>query len=226
MQLLNKSSLTKTVDNVNEALFYGKKIFKSEAKDIIEWISSRLATEYSYNKSFGITSMDMKSKVYTFTGERLSSQASMRHIMAEETSRVLMQLSKITGKKIPALIESNKSLLSGIKRAETEGKHIGTYCCGPCTVGLWRHMSVGGFGSYSKKLAKGVEVLRSFRDGNGGWGRFPFYYTILALSEMKNPAAKKELSYAMPAIEKKLNGLKKSGKFSQRRRDLLLKVLN
>ena len=71
MALLNKTSLYKTVDNVNEAIFYGKKISKADARSISSWISSRYDTEYSYNHSYGLTKKDMNSPVCTFTGERL-----------------------------------------------------------------------------------------------------------------------------------------------------------
>lgn len=225
MILLNKTSLAQTIDNVNEAFFYRKKISKSEANDITRWICSRFNTEYSYNGSFGLTSKDMKSKIYTFTGERLSSPASLRHIMAEEASRVLIQLSEITGKKINELEQSSQRLIKNIKYSWTEGKPIGTFCCGPCTVGLWRHMSVGGFGSYSKNLPKGIEVLEKYKDKSGTWGRFPFYYTLLALSEVNHPAARKEIEYALPKIEKKLSRLKNTGKFTQRRKDLLQRLM-
>jgi hypothetical protein len=225
MSLLNKLSLAETIDNVNEAFFYGRKISKKEASDIIDWIKTRLGTEYSYRGSFGITNRDFNSKIYTFTGELLSSPASMRHIMAEETSRVLIQLSKIAKRKVPELERSNKNLIGGIMRSEEEGKPEGTYCCGPCTVGLWRHMSVGGFGSFSKKLGKGLEVLKSYRDGQGKWGRFPFYYTLLALSEINHPTAKKEIEYARPVIERLMNRKNGNGKFSGRRYDLLNRVL-
>jgi hypothetical protein len=150
----------------------------------------------------------------------------MRHIVAEETSRVLIQFAKIAKRKIPELERSNEILLGGIKASEREGKPVGTYCCGPCTVGLWRHMSVGGFGSYSKKLGKGLEVLKSYRDGKGKWGRFPFYYTLLALSEINHPTAKKEIEYARPQIERSLSRMKKNGKFSGRRYDLLSNILS
>lgn len=224
MPLLNRTSLAETIDNVNEAFFYGKKISKKDADVIIDWIRTRLGTEYSYKRSFGITHRDLNSKIYTFTGERLSSPASMRHIMAEEASRVLIQLSKIAKRKIPELERSNKNILGGIMRSEEEGKPVGTYCCGPCTVGLWRHMAAGGFGSYSKKLGKGLEVLKSYRDGKGKWGRFPFYYTLLALSEINHPTAKKEMEYARPVIERVLNRARKNGKFTERRYDLLSRI--
>ena len=97
MTLLNKTSLYRTVDNVNEAFFYGVKISKKDAASVASWISSRYDTEYSYNHSYGLTVEDMNSQVHTFTGERLLC-ASMRHIMAEESARVLMQLSEITGR--------------------------------------------------------------------------------------------------------------------------------
>lgn len=224
--LLNKTSLAQTLDNVNEAIFYGEVISKKEANELVKWISSREATEFSYAGSFGVTAKDMKGKVYTFTGEPLTSPASMRHIMAEEASRVLLQLSKLTGKKVPALKSANERLLKNIKYSETVGKRAGTYCCGACSVGLWRHVNAGGFTSIAKKIPHGVSGLRSFRDGKGSWGRFPFYYTLLALSEMKSPEAKSEIKYAMPVIQSRLNRMKKSGKYAQRRYDLLLKLVN
>jgi hypothetical protein len=226
MTLLNKNSLAQTIDNVNEAFFYGKKISKSEANDVTKWIATRLDTEYSYSGSFGLTAKDMRSKNYTFTGEALTSPASLRHIMAEEASRIILQLSQITGKKPPALDESNKRLIRCIKYSESIGKPEGTFCCGPCTVGLWRHLTAGGLGSYSKKLPKGIEILERFKDGKGSWGRFPFYYTLLALSDVNHPAAKREIEYALPLVEKRLIRLKPNGKFSKRRRDLLLKIIN
>lgn len=226
MTLLNKSSLAGTIDNVNEALFFGKTISKKEAADITGWISSRLDTEYSYNRSFGVTVKDMKSKVYTFTGERLSSVVSMRHIMAEETSRVLIQLSEITGKKVKALESSNAEFMKCLNKAASEGKPVGTYCCGPCTVGLWRHLAVGGLPEYSKNLPEGIKVLHDYHDGAGRWGRFPFFYTLLALSEIDHPIARKEIVYAQPECERVLNHIRKDNIFSKRKRELLLRVLN
>lgn len=225
MSLLNKSSLAQTIDNVNTALFYGKKITKKEAGEVIDWVSSRLDTEFSYNKSFGVTRHDMRSPVYTFTGERLSSPTSMRHIMAEEASRILIQLSKTAGRKVKALESSNREFMRALKRWEDDGKPAGTYCCGPCTVGLWRHLNVGGLPKYNKNLPEGIKVLHDMHDGAGRWGRFPFFYTLLALSEIDHPLAQKEINYAMPECERIFNRLNKKNKFSKRKRDLLMRVM-
>jgi hypothetical protein len=38
--------------------------------------------------------------------------------------------------------------------------------------------------------------LEKARDGRGRWKGFPYYYTVLALSEISLPEAKGELAYA------------------------------
>ena len=225
MKLLYRSSLYKTVDNVNEALFYGKKISKKEAGEVISWISGRLDTKYSYNHSFGLTEYDMKHTVYTFTGERLL-YASMRHIMAEETCRVLIKLSEITGKKNPALEKTNKIFTKMLIDYRSYGKPEGTFCCGPCTIGLWRHLAAGGLKEYQKYFSSGLMALHSNRDEAGKWRRFPFFYTLLALSEIDDPLALKEINYALPQCERALKRLKSGNKFSDRKRDLLMKIMN
>lgn len=227
MPLLNKTSLYKTVDNVNEAFFYGKRIPGKEAKELVTWISSRLDTEYSYNRSFGVTKKDMTGKVCTFTGEPLRSHASMRHIMAEETCRVLLLLNKFTGQKTEEPLERTyREFYRMLRDSEAAGKHPGTFCCGPCTVGLWRHLAVGGLPHYADNLDEGIAVLHDFHDGGGRWGRFPFFYTLLALSEIDHPIAQKEINYAQPECERVFKRLRKDNIFSERKRDLLLKVMN
>lgn len=225
MSLLNTSSLYRTVDNVNDALFFGKKISKPEAREIVGWISTRYDTEYSYNHSYGLTGRDMNSQVHTFTGERLLC-ASMRHIMAEEAARVVLQLSKITGAKPDSLKKTNEWFYRMLRASETAGKPLGTFCCGQCTVGLWRHLNAGGLPEYQKHISSGLMSLHSNRDEAGKWGRFPFYYTLLALSEIDDPLATKEINYALPACERALKRLDNRSKFSKRKKELLLRILN
>lgn len=225
MSLLNKSSLYKTVDNVNEALFYRKTISKKEAKEIIRWISGRLDTEYSYNHSYGLTKYDMNHPAYTFTGEKIEC-ASKRHIMAEESCRVMHKLSEITGEKIPSLENTTRVFSKMLDEYRSYGKPEGTFCCGPCTIGLWRHMNAGGLKKHQRTLPDGIFALHSSRDEAGKWGRYPFYYTLLALSEIDEPEALKEINYAMPACERALKRLNNNSKFTKRRRDLLLRIMN
>ncbi len=225
MSLLNRTSLYKTVDNVNDAFFYGRKINKTDAKEIISWISTRYDTEYSYNHSYGLTAKDMKSPVFTFTGERLLC-ASMRHIMAEESARVVKQLSKIAGIKPETLKKTDEWFYKMLEASESAGKPLGTFCCGACTIGLWRYLNAGGLPKYQKYISEGLMALHSNRDEAGKWGRFPFYYTLLALSEIDDESALKEINYAMTACERALKRMNTNNIFSRRKRELLLKIMN
>jgi hypothetical protein len=118
------------------------------------------------------------------------------------------------------------NLLDMLRSAEEGGKAKGTFCCGPCTVALWRHMAVGGLSDYAKNLNAGLAVLRAHQNGKGTWKRFPFFYTLSALAEVPDlPNAKRAINYALPECEKRVGKLKPSSEFSRRRRDLLMRVL-
>ena len=102
----------------------------------------------------------------------------------------------------------------------------GFYCCGRCTVSLWRHLNVGGLENGDNRLEAGMKVLKYYRDGNGKWKRFPFYYTLLALSEIKNPLAMKEIQYVSEICERYLKRKSFNNKINQRRKDLMKIVLD
>jgi hypothetical protein len=76
------------------------------------------------------------------------------------------------------------------------------YCCGTCSVALWRHLTTGGLADADRLLPAGMRALQSHRNGHRRWRRFPFHYTILALTEIDCPLAVAELRYAAPALER------------------------
>jgi len=109
---------------------------------------------------------------------------------------------------------------------ETPARVRGFYCCGTCSASLWRHLAVGGLDKPKKRLNAGLRVLRKYRDGSGKWRRFPFYYTLLALSEIDDKLAVHELEYAAPLCERLLNRYRARTKIATRRRVLLQRVLD
>ena len=66
--------------------------------------------------------------------------------------------------------------------------------------------------------------MKAERLGDGKWRRFPFYYAIYTLQELDLDAARSELMYAQPAMERALR-TKREGNFSQRRRLILENAL-
>ncbi|MGQ9691801.1 MAG: hypothetical protein ACUVQY_11230 [Thermoproteota archaeon] len=51
-------------------------------------------------------------------------------------------------------------------------------------------------------LEKGVRNVKRARTANGRWHGFPFYYTLLALSDMNVPSAEAELKHAGKTAQK------------------------
>ena len=90
---------------------------------------------------------------------------------------------------------------------------------------MWRHLVVGGLNKSKMRLGDGLKVLRKYRDGNGKWRRFPFYYTLLALSEIDDKRAIDEMRYVAPVCERLLGRHRANNKLAVRRRMLLQRIL-
>jgi hypothetical protein len=76
-----------------------------------------------------------------------------------------------------------------------------------------------------ERLAGGLKFLKEHRDGKGGWHRFPFHYTLLALSELSGNGASREIEYAAPVLERMLKRRSRGGKFDTRRRAVAERIL-
>ncbi|HOO97377.1 MAG TPA: hypothetical protein PKV16_07215 [Caldisericia bacterium] len=224
--MLDQKSLAKTLDNLSEAWFYGKKINQKDAKEIADWISERQGVAGCYAKMFAPTEFDLTHHVKLFTGDELTTGASKSHILGEESIRALVKLGVKTPQINKALELAKAGMEGRLQNVETEQEGFaGFYCCGSCTAGYWRNLSVGGLSHSEERLEVGVGLLKNLRSGTGRWFRFPFYYTVLALSEIDLPAAKTELQYAAPSLERMLKKKPTEDKYNQRKRDLAERVL-
>ena len=64
------------------------------------------------------------------------------------------------------------------------------------------------------------------RAGEHQWRRFPFWYTVLALSEMDMTEAKAELKHAAPALERTASRPAASAVYARRRQELASRSLS
>ena len=147
----------------------------------------------------------------------------MRAIHSREAARALLILGDVTGKKIAEAEEHCLTVRLVVDGLEARG--LSLFCCGPCTASVWRLISIGGLGECDNELDRMLSVLPSYRDKKGTWSRFPFFFTVLALSEIDRPNAKRELEYALPECEKRRKRLKPKDKYSERKMLLLDRVL-
>ena len=225
MKLLHHNSLAATLDTVNEAFFMGSSFSKVERDSVIEWIASRQGIKGSYCGMFAPTPLDFKRGIRLFTGEKVVSGAAIAHILGEEASRALILLNGSSPVIHDVLKKSNRGMIRALASCEKPKSVRGFYCCGTCTAALWRHLAVGGLTHPMRRLDAGLKVLKKYRDGTGKWHRFPFYYTLLALSEIEGKLATDEIRYTAPVCEDLLKRKGGRDKYARRRRILLERIL-
>jgi hypothetical protein len=201
--MIQEGSLSRTLDALNEHAFEQRELSAAERKRVAQWIAARQGLPGAYGDTFAGFPSERKQGIVVFTGERITS-ASARHILGEEASRSLRLLNVRDAKVQAALERADAGLMSCLARAALDPRNTnpGRYCCGKCSVGLWRNLLSGGLDRREERLSKGVAgLLPGLRSGGGKWRVFPFWYTVLALAEMDLPEARKELAYAAPALE-------------------------
>jgi len=225
MVTVNTESLAETLDVVNDAFFYRQVLTKSERKDVARWIAEMQGKSGSYAGMFAPTSSDRSNGIRVFTGETVRSGAAIGHILGEESCRALILLGIADATVKDALDRATLGMLRRLRQTETAGEVYGLYCCGLCSVAYWRHVVVGGLDRNEERLAAGMKALKSYRDGGSRWRRFPFYYTLLALSEMDLKSALDEMRYAAPALERYLKRSSRESQYSKRKRIISEQIL-
>ncbi|MFB3893106.1 MAG: hypothetical protein ACE15C_13905 [Phycisphaerae bacterium] len=227
--LVHPSSLVLTVDAIDEATFFGKAIAPAQARAAAGWIAARIGgsrdrfVEGSYRGMPALTDKDYRSGGKLFTGERVGSHAGLGCKFGFEALRAMILLDKAGRAR-----ELSRKVTDWMDKTQKDyarlGHHIGMYCCTSCSGAMWRLAAVGGIAKHERLLADGLGTLRAWRDGKGKWGRFPFFYTLLALSEIDLPAARAELKYAAGVCEK-VAGRPAADGYAKRRKALAERVL-
>jgi len=232
MKMPNTRSLSATLDAVNEAAFYDRPLPRPARGATAEWIASRQGRPGSYAGLFAPTARDFRDGIRFFTGERFATHAGVAHCLGEEAGRALILLGVKSPAVRSALTAANDAMASRLadarRREAGAGRPFrGQYCCGRCSVALWRHLAAGGLTGIGPErwLAAGVKGLRTERDGRGRWRRFPFHFALLALTEIDLPGAVAEMRYAAPALQRSLARSGASDVYARRRRDLAERVL-
>lgn len=223
MKLLYTNSLAKTIDAVNEALFFKKNIPQRLEAEVCDWIARRQGKKGAYARMFAPTEHDFKYGIRVFTGERVTSGAAVGHIIGEETCRVLRLLKNKQQNAKDALQRADRGMNKRLMESGRFQKSA-LYCCGICTVSVWRHLTAGGLKPNKKYLNRSLKTFNKYRDGKGRWRSFPFYYVLLSLFDINSPKARAELKYASPLLER-LVTRQGTGKYGRRRQVLLESIL-
>lgn len=231
MSVVDLGSLADVLDVVNEAWFQGRTLPKSRKERTARWIAGRQGLPGAYHETmFAPTDSDRNEGVRLFTGERLTTRAGTAHVLGEEACRALILLDAPSAHARDALGRATEGMSAVLRKAAASKRwrdNPGEYCCGTCSVSLWRHMAVGGLPDVDPQrwLSAGLRSLKAHRLGNGRWRRFPLHYTLLAISEIDLPGALKEMRYAAPVCERHLRRGPKDDEIDRRRRQLAERIL-
>jgi hypothetical protein len=119
MSLLDMRSLGGTIDAVGDALFFNRRIPKSEARRVAAWLAGRQGRPGSYAGMFAPTPRDFAHGIRLFTGERISSGAATGHILGEETCRILLRLNTDVAEATVALERATRSMDKRLSQSES-----------------------------------------------------------------------------------------------------------
>lgn len=220
--MIPTDSLSHTIDILNEAIFFDRPLSDQDKKQAADFILGRQYPSGPHAGLFAPTEKDFAESVFLFTGERLHTQLGPRNILSAEAARAILLLDLSSPEMEEAMDRVQRKLLGSCFAADLcvvgECAHSG--------VGFMRYLAAGRKSDAEKRLAAHIQVIAQHRDYKGRWKRFPFHYTLLALSEIELPAAHAELRYAMPALErsiKRSDGVE--DRYILRRQQLLERIL-
>jgi hypothetical protein len=216
---IDKESLWKTVDSINEAHLYEHDIPIRDRREAAIFIASRQGQPGSYGGMFAPTKSDFEA-CRTFTGEKIASRAATAHILSEEALRCLTKLDVNEPKVKQAYKLADQDMIDRLGDTVS-----GKYCCGTCSVAFWRNLVTGGFNHQEERLRAGMTELKKGRLGTGKWRWFSFFWTLSALVELDFPEALDEMRYAAPAIERALKKSADDPVYDKRRKTISEMVL-
>jgi len=224
MGLIHGTSLAGTLGNIREVLLRGEKIPKPEREQAAEWIAWRAEAPGSYRGLPAPTTRDYSTKLRLFTGETVGSRAGKGCKLGFEATWAITVL-RPTKTAVARVAETCRR--RALERFSQEtARQRGMYCCYSCSSAGWQALGVTPGSDADALLEAGLSLLRPLRTGTGRWGKFPFWYTVLALSDIDRPSALAELRHAAPALQRAMKVPPKQDKVAQRRLSLAEHVLN
>jgi hypothetical protein len=193
--LLVPESLQETVYRLEEVRRGFRTGSNMEVKKALDWVLGRQGQKGSYRGLFAPTEKDLSEGLQTLTGERYPGRGALtRHVLGEEALRAVILWNR---KSHPMAVKA----LNGFEEM-VNGHTNGFYCCYNCTPAFLRTLSTSKLNGWDEILDKGISNIKKARAINGRWRGFPFYYMLLALSEMDLPSAKDELRFAGKTAQK------------------------
>jgi len=201
--ILVPESLQETLYRLEEARLGFRPKSTVHIEQALQWVLSRQGLKGSYRGLFAPTEKDSSEGLQLITGERYPRRHALtRHILGEEALRATTLWGLGSSPVVARALEGFQAML---ELGERPAKETGFYCCYTCTMPFLRTLSVVKPENWDETLERGIENIKQARTTDGRWRGFPFYYTLLMLSELDTSAAEAELKHAGRICEKLLH---------------------
>lgn len=218
-KILVPESLQETLWRLEEVRQGFRTKSATHVQEALEWVLARQGLQRSYFSLFMPTNQDLSQGVRLLTGERMLSNAGTRHVLGEEALRTVIIWKLRSSSAV-------KQALKGFNDLLEAGAESGRWCCYTCTTAFLRTLAVTKLDKWDRILEKGLSRIKKARTADGRWHGFPFYYTLLTLSEMDTPSAQAELKHASKIAERLLKRYRNDDRISRFRRLGLEAALN
>ncbi len=205
--LIDETSLARTLWNIEHSLDNERTNADDKVKEALQFVASRQGLKGSYRGAlFAPLPDDRSLGLLVPTGENASpSGAAVMHVLGEEAAGLLAKHGATDGYDYDAVWDMIGSRFGcGFTTGETEGAR---FCCKRCSVAWWRAIGAGKPYGWEDILATAVRMLAADRQPGSRWQHYPFYYTVLTLTDMPVPEATAELQAVRPALERAFSRL-------------------
>jgi hypothetical protein len=156
-----------------------------------------------------------------WTGESIRTKLAAEHVFSQEAARLLHRL----GERDPA-VERAVALAAG-RLAGTcyAAQHCTIGECATSFIGYVRYLASVRGDDARGDVSRRVQTLSQHRAPNGRWIRFPFFYTLLVLSELPKSVAEDEMTFARDGVVRSTIRSSIESPYAGRRTRLLQDIL-
>jgi hypothetical protein len=192
MDLSGGKSLYWTVSDAARHLFFGGRFKSGDRDELAAWVLAHQNRRRGF--SFYPTAVERELGVRLPSGEKPRTMLAADNAVEMETLRLLALL-RPDDVEVRLLFERAERRLSGV----CYGRVCPVGECAHASISVLRYHAARDAARSAGMIARGLETLRQARIGEGQWRYFPFYYTLLWLTELPeglDERAHAELSYA------------------------------
>jgi hypothetical protein len=219
MNVISEKSLYKTVTDAALFLFDGGIFSSLEKIQLVNWILGHQNREKKF--IFYPTAADQDAGVRLFSGEKIKAKFLADNTVELETLRLLALLRPEMPEVQQLFWDANQRLFPiCFANGCTVGK------CRHASIAVMRYLTASDFSGSADRLERTLGILKQHRDGDSKWKAFPFYFTLLWLTELPDDLSRDELQYARANCERILaKGLQGDDPSDALRKKILQKVV-